>query len=158
GGVQQLTPQTQGIEALLLAASERGSRRFPGPTLRQEVARLGSDISVSTSEDFSTYGLKAIRSTFDSTWALYADRLLNPTLTAADVDLVKSQMITGLHQIDLSPDALVARLADSVTFAGHPYGLATDGTEQSLAGMSPAHLREYMQRTFVTSRMLLVIV
>src|SRR6476620_4492845 len=30
GGTRQLTPQTQGIEALLFAASERGSRRFPG--------------------------------------------------------------------------------------------------------------------------------
>jgi len=74
GGVQQLAPQTQGIEALLLAVSGRGSRRFPGPMLRQEVARLGSEITISATEDFSTYGLKAIRSTFDSTWALYADR------------------------------------------------------------------------------------
>jgi zinc protease len=158
GGVQQLTPQTQGIEALLLAVSARGSHRFPGPMLRQEVARLGSEITIGASDDFSTYGLKAIRSTFDSTWALYADRLLSPTITAADVDLVKSQMITELRQVDINPDALLGRLADSVTFVGHPYGLSAGGTEQSLATMSPAHLREYMQHTFVTSRMLLVVV
>src|SRR4051812_21769251 len=30
GGARQLTPQTQGIEALLFAAAERGSRKFPG--------------------------------------------------------------------------------------------------------------------------------
>src|SRR5687768_3249095 len=41
GGARQLTPQTQGIEALLFAASERGSRKFPGPRLRQELARVG---------------------------------------------------------------------------------------------------------------------
>ena len=158
GGVQQLTPQTQGIEALLLSASGKGSRRFPGPRLRQEVARLGSEITIGTGEDFSTYGMKAIRSTFDSTWVLFADRVLSPTLLAVDVESVRSQMITGLRQIDINPDALVSRLADSVTFAGHPYGLATEGTEQSLSGMSAAHLREYMQRTFVTSRMLLVVV
>ena len=158
GGVQQLTPQTQGIEALLLSVSGKGSRKFPGPRLRQEVARLGSEITVGATEDFSTYGMKAIRSTFDSTWAIYSDRFLNPTLASADVESVKSQMITGLRQIDINPDALVSRLADSVTFAGHPYGLATDGTEPSLARMSAIHLREYMQRTFVTSRMLLVVV
>ena len=158
GGVQQLTPQTQGIEALLLSVSGKGSRKFPGPRLRQEVARLGSEITVGATEDFSTYGMKAIRSTFDSTWAIYSDRFLNPTLASADVESVKSQMITGLRQIDINPDALVSRLADSVTFAGHPYGLAADGTEPSLARMSAIHLREYMQRTFVTSRMLLVVV
>jgi zinc protease len=158
GGVQQLTPETQGIEALLLTVSGKGSRRFPGPKLRQEISRLGSEISIGAGEDFSTYGLKATRSTFDSSWAIYADRLLSPTLTNADVELIKSQMITGLRQIDINPDALLNRLADSVTFTGHPYGLATDGTEQSLARMSAVHLREYMQRTFVTSRMLLVVV
>lgn len=158
GGVQQLTPETQGIEALLLTVSGKGSRRFPGPKLRQEISRLGSEISIEAGEDFSTYGLKATRSTFDSSWAIYADRLLSPTLTNADVELIKSQMITGLRQIDINPDALLNRLADSVTFTGHPYGLATDGTEQSLARMSAVHLREYMQRTFVTSRMLLVVV
>src|SRR4051812_26033098 len=158
GGVQQLTPQNQGIEALLLAATGKGSRKFPGAKLREEISRLGSEISIGASEDFSTYRMKAIRSTFDSTWALYADRLLAPTLLAADVDLIKSQMITSLRQGDLSPDALVAHLADSVAFVGHPYGLAPEGTEQSLAGITSVHLREYMQRTFVTSRMLLVVV
>ena len=34
GGVQQLTPATQGIEAFLLASSERGTKRFPGETAR----------------------------------------------------------------------------------------------------------------------------
>lgn len=158
GGVQQLTPETQGIEALLLAASGKGSRRFPGPKLRQEVARLGSEISIRAGEDFSTYGLKATRTTFDSTWTMFTDRLLGPTLATADVELIKSQMITGLRQVDVSPDALLNRLADSVTFTGHPYGLATEGTEQSLARITSVHLREYMQRTFVTSRMLLVVV
>jgi zinc protease len=158
GGVQQLTPQTQGIEALLLAVSARGSRKFPGPKLREDLSRLGSEISIGASEDFSTYRMKAIRSTFDSTWAIYADRLLSPTLLPSDVESIKSQIISELRQGDINPDALVSHLADSIAFAGHPYGLATEGTERSLAGINAPQLREYMQRTFVTSRMLLVVV
>lgn len=158
GGARQLTPQTQGIEALLFAASERGSRKFPGPRLRQELARLGSLINISLNEDWTAYSLKSIRSTFDSSWAVYTDRLLAPTLTQADVDLVRSQMVTVKQNGDLQPEDLLNRLADSVTFAGHPYGMATEGTVASLTGLGPAHLREYMQRTFVTSRMLLVVV
>lgn len=158
GGSRQLTPATQGIEALLFAASERGSRNYPGPRLRQEIARIGSVINMSVSEDWSTYSLKAIRSTFDTSWVMFTDRLLAPTLTQADVDLVRSQMIAGTQRGDLQPEALLNRLADSVMFAGHPYGLQTGGTVASLGGIAPTHLREYMQRTFVTSRMLLVVV
>jgi zinc protease len=158
GGSRQLTPQSQGIEALLFAAAERGSRKFPGPKLRQELARVGSLIGVSLNEDWTTYSLKTIRSTFDTSWTIFTDRLLAPTLTQADVDLVRSQMVTAAQRADFQPEAALSRLADSVTFAGHPYGLSTDGTPASLTGLAPAHLREYMQRTFVTSRMLLVVV
>jgi zinc protease len=158
GGSRQLTPETQGIEALLFAASERGSRNYPGPRLRQELARVGSVIALSLGEDWTTYSLKAIRSTFDTSWVMFTDRLLSPTLSAADVDLVRSQMVTGAQRADFQPEALLHRLADSVTFAGHPYGLAVEGTASSLGRITPLHLREYMQRTFVTSRMLLVVV
>jgi zinc protease len=158
GGARQLTPQTQGIEALLFAAAERGSRRFPGPRLRQELARVGSVINLSLNQDWTTYSLKAIRSTFDTSWAIFTDRLLAPTLTQADVDLVRSQMVTAAQRADFQPEAALNRLADSVTFAGHPYGMMTEGTAATLTGLGPAHLREYMQRTFVTSRMLLVVV
>ena len=34
GGARQLTPTNAGIEALLLLASERGTRKFPGATVR----------------------------------------------------------------------------------------------------------------------------
>lgn len=158
GGARQLTPATQGIEALLFAASERGSRKYPGPRLRQELARVGSVINFSVNEDWTTYSLKAIRSTFDTSWAMFSDRLLAPALTQADVDLVRSQMVTMAQRGDIQPEALLNRLADSVTFAGHPYGMATEGTVASLTGLGPPQLREYLQRTFVTSRMLLVVV
>jgi zinc protease len=158
GGSQQLTPATQGIEALLFAASERGSRKFPGAKLRQELARAGSVINISLNEDWTTYGLKAIRSAFDTSWVIFTDRLVAPTLTPADVDLVRSQMVTELQRDDLLPEALLNRLADSVTFAGHPYSMLTEGTVASLTGLGPSQLRDYMQRTLVTSRMLLVVV
>lgn len=158
GGSRQLTPATQGIEALLFAAAERGSRKFPGPRLRQELARVGSLINVSLNEDWTTYSLKSIRSTFDTSWAIFTDRLLAPTLTQADVDQVRAQMINAAQRTDFTPEGLLNRLADSVTFDGHPYGMTTEGTAASLAGISPVHLREYMQRTFVTSRLLLVVV
>ena len=79
GGTRQLTPANQGIEALLFAAAERGSRKYPGLRLRQEIARVGSQISVSLDEDWTAYGLKAIRSTFDTSWVMFTDRLLGPT-------------------------------------------------------------------------------
>ena len=158
GGARQLTPQTAGLEAMLLAASERGTRRFPGSTLRQRTARLGSRMSIEAGDDWSAIGLHAIRASFDSTWALLADRLVAPTLDAREVELVREQMLTGARQRGNDPDDAVSELADSLLHQRHPYAISTTGTESSLSALTVAQLRQYHAQQFVTSRMLLVVV
>jgi zinc protease len=158
GGARQITPANAGIEALILLASERGTRRFPGPSARQQTATLGSTISIEANDDWSAIGLHAIRSTFDSTWAILAERVMAPTLAAADVEMSREQMITGARQRTTHPDDAAEELADSLLYQQHPYAVPTTGTPTSLASLSLAQLRAYHTEQFVTSRMLLVVV
>lgn len=158
GGARQLTPETQGIEALLLTASERGTRRYPGATARQRTARLGSTIAVETTDDWSALSLHAVRSTFDSTWSIFADRLMAPTLRPREVELAREQLLSAAREKKTSPDGAVTALADSLLYAGHPYALTPAGTVASLAALSPDQLRHYRDQQLVTSRMLLVVV
>jgi len=158
GGSRQLTPATAGIEALVLAASERGSRRFPGATLRQRTAQLGSVISIEASDDWSAIGLHAIRATFDSTWALLADRVMAPTLDASELALVRDQFVTSAREKSTQPDDAATELADSLLYVNHPASVASTGTPESLAALTVAQLKQYHAQQFVTSRMLLVVV
>ncbi|MGH7621286.1 MAG: M16 family metallopeptidase [Gemmatimonadaceae bacterium] len=158
GGTQQLSPATQGIEALLLNASERGTQHFPGEAARQVVARLGSTISVEPEADWTLFGFTGIRQAFDSTWAVFADRLTGPTLDSAEVELVRTRMMTEVREERNAPDPLVTRLADSLAWVGHPYGFAPEGSESSLFSITLARLKRYQATQMVTSRMLLVVV
>jgi len=158
GGARQLTPANAGIEALLLVASERGTRRFPGATVRQRTATLGSTISVEANDDWCAIGLHAIRATFDSTWAILADRVMAPTLSPGEVEIAREQMITGARQRATHPDDAAEQLADSMLYQQHPYAIAATGTPASLASITVPQLREYHSQQFVTSRMLLVVV
>jgi zinc protease len=159
GGTQQLSPATQGIEVLLLQASERGTNRFPKELTRQIPARLGTDyFTLQGSEDWTLFGFKSIRTTFDSTWSVFADRLMAPTLDSSEVELVRSRMLTAVRQDANSPDPLVNRLADSLAYVGHPYGFAPEGIESSLQSITLGQLKNYQATQMVTSRMLLVVV
>jgi len=158
GGVQQLTPATQGIEAFLLAASERGTKNYPKDALRVATNRTGSVISIEPEDDWTVFGLHATRTTFDSSWAIFADRVMNPTLDSADVELIRAQLLSAASQRRLHPDAELRIVADSLLFVGHPYALATEGTEQSLASIQRSALRNYLTTQFMKSRMLLVVV
>lgn len=158
GGSRQVTPANAGIEALLLEVTERGTKKYPKATLRRKMSRLGSEIATVPSDDWTMFGIRATREVFDSTWAIFADRLMNPTLDTEDVALIKSQFLSGIRQRRDDPDALAEYLADSIAFAGHPYSVPVIGTEASLSSIDVAALRDYHAKQFVKSRMLLVVV
>ena len=158
GGTQQLSPATQGMEAFLLASSDRGTRRFPGAAARQVTAALGSRVDIDPEEDWTRFGFTSVRATFDSTWAVFADRLIEPTLDSSEVELVRARMIAEFREAENSPDPLVNRLADSLEYVDHPYGFSPQGTESSLRSIRLAALRNYQATQMVTSRMLLVVV
>ena len=158
GGTRQLTPATAGIEALLLATSERGTRLFPGAAVRQRTARLGSTITIDPSDDWTAIGLHAIRATFDSTWAIFADRVMAPTIDPGEFALVKDQFLSMARERSTQPDNAATELADSLLYVNHPNAISTTGTPESLSALTAAQLRQYHAQQFVTSRMLLVVV
>jgi zinc protease len=158
GGARQVTQANAGIEPILLEVSERGTSRYPKNSLRRAMSRLGSEIVVAPSADWTLFGIRSSTEVFDSTWAIFADRVMNPTLAKSEVNLVKAQFLSGIRQRRDDPDALTNYLADSITFAGHPYSVSVVGNEKSIQAIDSAALREYHRTQFVTSRMLLVVV
>ena len=158
GGSRQMTNENAGIETLLLEASERGTRAYSKDRLRRATARLGSTIVVDADPDWTMFGLRATRATFDSTWMILASRLMHPTLEPGEYELVKEQILTAVRQRTDNPDALVAALADSFAFAGHPYARQPVGTVQSIGALTVEDVKRYHAQQIVKSRLLLVIV
>jgi zinc protease len=158
GGARQVTDANAGIEPILFDVSERGTRQYPKNTLRRAMARLGSEIVVAPSADWTMFGIRSSTEVFDSTWAIFADRVMHPTLAKSEINVVKAQYLSGIRQRRDDPDALADLLADSITFVGHPYAVSVGGNEKSIQAIDSVALRDYQRTQFVTSRMLLVVV
>ncbi len=158
GGVQLATPQTAGLEPMLLEVTERGTKKYPGEALRRAMSRTGSEIGVAATDDYTVYGLRTTTDRIDSTWSIYADRLLHPTLAPADFAFVRDNRVAALQQRVDDADALLEYLADSVAFVGYPYALSAVGTERSLAAITLDQLKEFHRTQFVRSRLMLVVV
>ncbi len=158
GGARQVTEGNAGIEPILLDVSERGTQRYPKNALRRAMSRLGSEIVVAPGADWTMFGIRSSTEVFDSTWAIFADRVMRPNLAKSEINLVRAQYLSGIRQRRDDPDALAGYLADSITFVGHPYAVSVGGNERSLQAVDSATLRAYHRTQFVTSRMLLVVV
>lgn len=158
GGARQVSAANAGIEPILLDVSERGTARYSKNVLRRAMSRLGSEVVVRANADWTMFGIRSSTEVFESTWEIFADRVMTPTLATAEVNLVKAQYLSGIRQRRDDPDELASYLADSITFAGHPYSVSVAGNERSIQAIDSAALREYHNKEIVTSRMLLVVV
>ena len=158
GGSRQVTDATAGIEPVLLDVSERGTQHYPKNSLRNAMSKLGSEIVVAPGADWTMMGIRSSTEVFDSTWSVFADRVMHPTLSKSEVALVKAQYLSGIRQRRDDPDALADYLADSIAYVGHPYSVSVVGNEKSIQALDSAALHEYHRNQFVTSRMLLVVV
>ncbi len=158
GGARQVSAANAGIEPILLDVSERGTARYSKNALRRAMSRLGSEVVVRANADWTMFGIRSSTEVFGSTWEIFADRVMTPTLATAEVNLVKAQYLSGIRQRRDDPDELASYLADSITFAGHPYSVSVAGNERSIQAIDSAALREYHNKEIVTSRMLLVVV
>ncbi len=158
GGVSAVPASKSGLELLLLEASERGTRKYPRDVLERKMARLGSAIVASPSIDWTMVGVRSTVSAFDSTFAIFADRIMQPRLDSSEVETVRTTIISGVRQRGDDPEALLNSFSDSVTFAGHPYGNSPVGSEATLRALTLADLRAWQKTQMVTSRMLLVVV
>jgi zinc protease len=158
GGTRQVTRENAGIEPFLLEASEYGTRKYSRDVLRRKMSRMGGSIVVEPNEDWTMIGIRTSTDRFDSTWAIFADRVMHPMLPERDVELVRQRFLSALAQRRDDPDALAEYLADSIAFAGHPYEIPISGTERSIASLTVADLRRYHAAQMVTSRLLLVVV
>ena len=158
GGGQMVTTADCGIEPFLLLLSERGTAHRSREALRKATAAVGSNIVVETRDDWTMFGFRGVKQTFDSTWAIWSDRLTEGTLESADVDFLRDQVLAAIQQREDSPDGLVHLLADSARFAGKPYSIMNGGTVPSVSAFTSLSLGAWRKQNFVTSRMLLVIV
>ena len=158
GGARQLTPATQGIEALYLAAAELGTREHAGTASRERWSETGSRSFRESTWDWSVIGFRGLRQDFDSSWNILAARIAHPTLRATDVALARDRLISAIRMQRESPDGELHLLADSIAFAGSLYALRPEGTEGSLRSMDSATVAAYVSSQVVQSRLLVVVV
>jgi predicted Zn-dependent peptidase len=158
GGAQNITSKNAGIENFMLNAATEGSKKFPREALRRELARTGSGIGSSVSNDYSVLSLVSTRQNFDRSWEVFTDIALNPAFAAGDLELTREKILTTLRDDEDSPDGFLQVLQDRVIYAQHPYANDVRGTIETISRFTVADLRAYHQKSLQTSQLLLVIV
>jgi zinc protease len=158
GGVLNITDSTQGIEPLIFAIAEKGSKKYPKETLFQILDRTAASITHNSTRDYSSVSLRCLKRQFDEMWDVFADVVMNPAFNEEDVNLVRNTMLVNIRQRKDNPDSYLRELSDEQFYRGHVYRLDPEGVESSVAAISVEQMKDHLRKHLKTSELLLVVV
>lgn len=159
GGTTNLTKDNAGIENFALTvATTGGTKNYPKDEFNKILEKLGSSISSSCSNDYSTISIRCIKNHFNKTYELFEDVIFNPAFDSSEVELTREQLISSIKTEDTNPDALIRKEMVLWFYEDHPYSHRWIGNLENVKNFSRDELASYYHQLLVKSRLLFVIV
>lgn len=158
GGSAAVTPATAGIERLIGVLATRGTDKYARDQFAARTARTGAEIGAEVTHDYTVLTLRTVREHWDESWDLFTQAALHPAFPDSELALARDQLVNELRQRDDDPDGRLARLGDSLFYAGNPYAVDPAGTPASLAALTRDDLVQWHRRRMTRENLLLVVV
>jgi zinc protease len=158
GGSASLTPANAGIEAMMLAASTQGTAKYNKDAFAARSTETGTDINSQSTMDYSVLTMQGVRQNWGKAWDLFTEAAVHPTFPAAEVEIVRGQMVDAATRRSDDPDSYLTYLADSLFYAGHPYAVVAGGTVTSLKGINRDALAAWHKARMTKENLVIVVV
>lgn len=148
-----------GLASLTASLMNEGTTNYVKEALSNELAKLGSDISVSASGRNTVIRVNSLVKNLDATLLLMVDMMLNPAFEENDFNRVKNQLIQRLDQGSKDARTLASRALKQVTYGEYNrIGLANEGTIKTVSAINLQDVKGFYQQYFSPKHASLVIV
>ena len=140
------------IEHLLF----KGTRKRSAKEISQAVEGIGGYLNAFTSEETTCFHARASHDRFDELLDVLLDMLLDSRFDPVEIgkerEVIKEEMAMYLDE----PQHQVQELLNATLWPDQPLGRPITGTEQTLDGMTRAHLAGYLHANYVPANTLIV--
>ncbi len=125
-----------GLQGMTLALLDEGAAGLTGPQIAEAEERLGAEIGGGAALDRTRLMLDALRPNLAASLQLFADIFVRPDFPPAEIERVRSQILTGIAQEEADPASAARRRMNPILFGpNHPYGVPASGSG-TIAGVT----------------------
>jgi len=148
-----------GLASLTASLMNEGTTNYIKEELSNELAKLGSDISISASGRNTSIRVSSLVKNLDATLLLMLDMMLNPAFADDDFNRVKNQLIQRLEQGRKDARTLASKAFKQVTYGtNNRVGLPNSGTIETVSAINLEDVKDFYQQYFSPKQANLVIV
>ncbi|HEY6147299.1 MAG TPA: pitrilysin family protein, partial [Thermoanaerobaculia bacterium] len=131
GGASADPPHRPGLASLTASLLERGAGSRSALDISDIEDYLGANLSAGADWDSTTVGVNVPAARLEPGLALLSDVILVPTFPAAEVERVRSELLTEILQWRDDPEQLASLAFAKSVFPGHPYSRDIQGDAAS---------------------------
>jgi zinc protease len=158
GGAIEEEPEHAGLTLLTARTMLKGTTTRSAAQIAEEAEMLGGTISASAGNDSFGWSFSVPTARLAEALALLADVIQRPTIPdeAFETERTVAQSHVAMLRDDMYRYPM--RLASSVAFSKHPYGVPTMGTEESLRAITAEQAREWHKSHILESAVVIGVV
>ena len=148
-----------GLSSLFAGMLERGAGERDAASFAEAIEAVGGSLSTSAGLESITISGEFLARDADLVVDLLTDMLLKPTMSAAEVNKLRDRRINQIRAVkDSGLRQLTPVYGNAFLFAEHPYGVAVDGSEESLAAIRQRDVLAYYRDHVGADRLIVSIV
>jgi zinc protease len=151
GGAASEPAPLAGVGTVMMRASVKGTTSRSAEDIAGESEMLGGSIGTSVSSDGGGWTFSVPVSRYRDAINLLQDVVQHPRFDAQAVHTERTIALTQLAQLRDDMVRYPVRLATDLAFAGHPYGRALMGTEETLQAVAADNVRSWHERSILSS-------
>ncbi|MES2178329.1 MAG: insulinase family protein [Gemmatimonadota bacterium] len=145
----------EGLAGIVAGVLTKGAGARSADQVSTAIENVGGSIGASTTPDFMNVRANVLAENAPLAFELVADAVARPAFESKEVELARTQTLSGLQLEQSQPASLAARFYAAQLFGAHPYGKRP--TPITVRSLSVDDLRAFQKSRLVPSGALLVV-
>jgi len=158
GGAVEEEPEHAGLTLLTARSMLKGTTTRSAAQIAEDSEMLGGSISASAGSDSFGWSISVPTSRLAEAVELLGDVILRPTIPDEAFETERTVALSNVAMLRDDMYRYPMRLASSVAFAKHPYGMPAMGTEESLRTITAEQAREWHKSRILESAIVIGVV
>jgi zinc protease len=158
GGATQDPAGKPGVGNMVAETLDEGSGDLDSNTFHERLDRRAIELSFASTRDYFRGSLRMLKDNKDEAFDLLRMSLTSPHFDSADVERIRSQVISNLRRDTTNPSALAGRKFLEMAYGDHPYGRQANGNLESVPRIEIADLKDYVRRVLARDTLKIAVV
>lgn len=148
GGSTQDPTDKEGLANLMTGLFDEGAGDLDSEAFQVKLDDAGAEMRFSASNDSIGGSMRMLADNQDEAFKLLSMAVTQPRFDQAPLDRVRAQVVSGIAASARDPETEAARKFTAALYGDHPYARPDEGTEKSLATITPDDLRAFHKANF----------